>query len=68
MPRTARAGVGNICDHVINRGQNQADIDRLGVCVNRERPFGSKHWISRIAKTLGLEFTLRPRGCPKKQV
>ena len=26
MPRTARASVGDICDHVINRGNAQSEV------------------------------------------
>ena len=52
---------------LVNRNQNQKDIDQLRTCVNRQRPFGSKHWISRAAKSLGLEFTIRPQGRPKKK-
>ena len=36
-------------------------------CVHRGRPFGDANWIADTAKRLGLEWTLRPRGRPKKQ-
>ena len=51
---------------LVNRNQAPGDLDQIQTCVNRQRPFGSKHWISRVAKTLGLEYTLRPRGRPRK--
>jgi putative transposase len=35
--------------------------------VLRGSPFGSEDWQKRIAKRLGLEYTLRPRGRPKKK-
>ena len=34
-------------------------------CVNRQQPFGSTWWQLDIAKRLGLEATLRPRGRPR---
>jgi len=30
-------------------------------------PFGGDQCVKRMAVTLGLESTLRPRGCPKKE-
>lgn len=41
------------------------DLDRLRTCVNRQQPFGSPRWQTRIAARLGLESTLRPRGRPR---
>ena len=41
------------------------DLDRLRTCVNRQQPFGSTRWQTRIAAKLGLESTLRPRGRPR---
>jgi putative transposase len=34
--------------------------------VERGSPFGSEAWQKRTARRLGLEFTLRPRGRPRK--
>src|SRR5208337_2199287 len=31
------------------------------------RPFGDPDWVTETAKRLGLEWTIRPRGRPKKQ-
>jgi len=31
------------------------------------RPFGNPDWVTETAKRLGLEWTIRPRGRPKKQ-
>jgi len=61
MPRTARASVGDVCYHVLNRGNgrmrtfHEADdysafVDRVGT-----------------ARRLGLEFTLHPLGRPRKE-
>ena len=38
-----------------------------GLCTARGRPFGSTRWQERMAKDLGLEFTFRERGRPKKE-
>jgi putative transposase len=35
--------------------------------VKRGRPLGSAEWVQRMAKKLGLEFTLRGRGRPQKR-
>jgi putative transposase len=45
------------------------DERRLGAmreCVNRGRPFGSEQWVKAAARRLGLEFTLRGPGRPRK--
>jgi hypothetical protein len=34
--------------------------------VNRGAPFGTERWQARTAKSLGLEWTLRARGRPRK--
>ena len=36
-------------------------------CVNRSQSYGSYDWVNRMAVKLGLEFTLRARGRPKKE-
>ena len=30
-------------------------------------PFGDASWVARLAKKLGLDLTIRPRGRPRKQ-
>jgi putative transposase len=51
----------------VNRPQTQAELEALRRSVVRDRPFGSEAWTQRIAKRLGLEYTLRPRGRPRKE-
>lgn len=34
--------------------------------VTRSAPFGSEAWVSEIARRLGLEASLQPRGRPPK--
>jgi len=47
--------------------ETEAELAALRCCVNRGRPFGDPNWITDTAKRLGLEWTLRPRGRPKKE-
>ena len=51
----------------VNQPQTEAELAALRCCVNRGRPFGDPNWATDTAKRLGLEWTLRPRGRPKKQ-
>jgi putative transposase len=53
-------------DHV-NKPQNDAELAAIRRCVARGRPFGGERWRSRAARRLGLEYTFRPRGRPRKQ-
>jgi putative transposase len=48
----------------VNRPQTEAELHRS---VKRGTPFGSATWQVRIAKRLGLESTLHPRGRPRKE-
>ena len=51
----------------VNQAETAAELESLRRSVNRGRPFGSAAWTSRTAKRLGLEWTLRERGRPKKK-
>ncbi len=51
----------------VNRVETQAELDALRLSVKRNRPFGSPVWQQRSAKQLGLEYTLRGQGRPKKK-
>lgn len=50
----------------VNAPETGAGLKTLRENVNRGRPFGNAAWVVRIAKRLGLESTLRPRGRPKR--
>jgi putative transposase len=52
--------------HLVNQPQTEAELEALRCCVNRGRPFGDPSWVADMARQLGLERTLRPRGRPKK--
>lgn len=55
---------------MVNRPQAIAarSTEHLSQSLDRGRPFGDATWLKKIASTLGLESTLRPRGRPKKGV
>src|SRR5262245_21621925 len=52
---------------LVNAAQTERELEALRRAVNRGTPFGSPGWQKRTGTRLGLEFTLRPRGRPKKE-
>jgi putative transposase len=52
---------------LVNTPQTDAELDAIRAAIRRGRPLGSEQWQKHIAKWLGLESTLRPRGRPRKQ-
>ena len=50
----------------VNEPQTQQELDAIRLSVQRGRPFGSVAWQRETAEQLGLEFTLNPRGRPRK--
>jgi REP-associated tyrosine transposase len=51
----------------VNAIQTAAELAALRRSIDRGAPFGGERWCERIAKRLGLESSLRPRGRPRKQ-
>jgi putative transposase len=51
----------------VNQPQTEGELAAVRQAVVRGSPFGSPSWQERTARRLGLEFTLRPRGRPKKK-
>lgn len=51
----------------VNKAQSAAELEAVRRSVNRGTPYGSDAWQLRVAKKLRLEFTLRPRGRPRKE-
>ncbi len=51
----------------VNRPQTEAELAALRRSVQRGQPYGDEVWVERVARRLGLESTLRPRGRPLKQ-
>lgn len=51
----------------VNAVMPQEDLDRVRMCIQRDRPLGGERWTAKTAAAHGLEYTLRPRGRPRKQ-
>jgi putative transposase len=50
----------------VNRPETEAELEAVRRSVVRGQPFGGDDWQRQTAARLGLDFTLRPRGRPKK--
>jgi putative transposase len=50
----------------VNQPLTEGELAAVRKSVERGSPFGSEAWQKRTARRLGLEFTLRPRGRPRK--
>jgi putative transposase len=50
----------------VNRGLNDEQLEGVRTCVQRDRPLGPEAWVRRTARRLGLEYTLRSPGRPRK--
>jgi putative transposase len=72
-PRTAAA---LISDWPIDRPRNWTEIVNQAIgekqlslvreSINRGRPFGEEEWVLKMVRKLGLNYTLRLRGRPRK--
>ena len=51
----------------VNQPQAYEELQALRRCVNRGTPFGDDGWVGRVVRRLGLEFTVRPPGRPRKE-
>ena len=51
---------------LVNRPQTDKEVQALRKSIERGAPLGNALWQRRTATKLGLEFTLRPRGRPRK--
>jgi putative transposase len=49
----------------VNESSGESELSTMRENVLRSRPLGDETWVNAMAKQLGLEFTLRPRGRPK---
>jgi putative transposase len=52
----------------VNQPLTKEELAAVRESVVRGSPFGAAAWRQRTARRLGLEFTLRPRGRPKKSM
>jgi len=50
----------------VNEPLTERELAEVRRSVARGTPYGESSWQGRIAKQLGLESTLRPRGRPRK--
>jgi len=50
----------------VNATMVEEQLDALRMCAQRGRPFGSPTWVQTTARRLGLGFTLRGPGRPRK--
>lgn len=51
---------------LVNQPQTEAELEAIRRSVIRSQPYGNDEWVSKTAKQLGLESTLRSRGRPRK--
>jgi putative transposase len=52
---------------LVNREMKVMDLAQVRMSVKRGRPLGEADWVAKTAEQLGLEFTLRDRGRPKRK-
>jgi putative transposase len=52
---------------LVARPLSEQVVQMLQTCIRRGRPLGSPEWVKRTVKRLGLEFTVRPQGRPRKK-
>lgn len=50
----------------VNRPAKEAELEGIRTCVQRGRPLGPESWVRQTADRLGLGFTLRGPGRPRK--
>jgi putative transposase len=55
-------------ERFVEAPQTAAELEAIRLCVNRQRPYGAEDWVRETAPDLGLDFTVRPRGRPRKQL
>ena len=51
----------------VNQSQSEAELAAIRRSVQRGILFGEDKWVKSSAARLGLGFTLRPRGRPRKK-
>ena len=51
---------------LVNQALPQEEQERVECSLTRGRPLGGDAWIARTARRLGLQYTLNPRGRPRK--
>ena len=51
----------------VNRAETAAELEALRRSVVRGQPYGSEAWQQQTAKQMGLQYTFRPQGRPRKR-
>jgi len=51
---------------LVNEAMDKPDLKAIRVCVERGRPYGALEWVAATASRLGLDFTLRRPGRPRR--
>lgn len=54
-------------EQFVESPQSPEEVAAVRRSVNRQRPFGADEWVSEVTPRLGLDFSVRPRGRPRKQ-
>jgi putative transposase len=52
---------------LVNEPQNEKEEEAIRHCVRRGKPYGDPEWITRTARELGLESTMRAPHRPRKE-
>ena len=52
----------------VNTAMTETELARIRHRVTRSTPFGAEAWAAEIARRLGPEASLRPRGRPRRPV
>jgi putative transposase len=50
----------------VNAPMSEAEVASLALAIRRDRPFGGEGWTRATAERLGLLYSIRPRGRPKR--
>lgn len=51
----------------VNEPQTPGELETIRTCIQRQRPFGSRGWVERQARDLGLMHSLGPLGRPRRR-
>jgi putative transposase len=51
---------------LVNQPQTEAEVAAVRTSIERSRPFGGEQWTAATIAALGLEWTVRPRGRPRR--
>ena len=52
---------------LVNEPLPEEKRELIQEALKRGRPLGEPQWVDKTVKSLGLEFTVRPRGRPRKE-